>query len=264
MNRKDSTPRPSYFEIMARLAETQGGFFYPWKSVVGPDNGEDAYTHQVEQHLSPEIDVLEPGCGHGVDAIRFAPRVRSIVAYDAVQAFVDIAEREAAAKGIGNVTFVTADSSPKRGGRIPADSGSFDLFISRRGPTNWILDARRVARPGATLMQLNPMPVPVPDWNDELPEKIRFQAHPDSLPARIGQLLADAGIAIVDGTLFDVPEEFTDPRELYVMLTWQRVLESVPTYEESRATFSRIFERHADGDGRLVIRHRRYLWTARI
>ena len=113
-------------------------------------------------------------------------------------------------------------------------------------------------------MQLNPMPVPVPDWNHELPEKIRFQAHPDSLPARIGQLLADAGIAIVDGTLFDVPEEFTDPRELYVMLTWQRVLESVPTYEESRATFSRIFQRHANGDGRLVIRHRRYLWTARI
>jgi SAM-dependent methyltransferase len=153
----------NYFEQLELLAAQQGGYFYPWASALGAGNGEDAYTALVEQHLTPTATVLEAGSGHGSDLLAFAPKVARFIGYDAVGSFTRIARRRAAEAGLTNVELITHNSSAKfnaGAARIPAADQSVDLIISRRGPGNWIADARRVCRPGARLIQLNPWPRP--------------------------------------------------------------------------------------------------------
>jgi SAM-dependent methyltransferase len=81
-----------------------------------------------------------------------------------VQAFIDLAEAERRARGLHNARFVCADSKPAG---IPSPDGSFDLLLSRRGPRNWIADARRVGRPGAVMLMLCPISGSASEWNDE-------------------------------------------------------------------------------------------------
>jgi SAM-dependent methyltransferase len=103
--------------------------------------------------------VLDAGCGHGTDRLAFAPKVRRFIGYDAVESFIAIARRWADESSLTNVALVRCNSSPRYNGgaaRIPAADHTLDLIISRRGPTDWIADARRVCRSGARLIQLNP------------------------------------------------------------------------------------------------------------
>ena len=48
-----------------RLATLQKGYYYPWRSRLGPWNGEAEYLTLVRQHLQPEAEVLDVACGTG-------------------------------------------------------------------------------------------------------------------------------------------------------------------------------------------------------
>src|SRR5262245_26851424 len=170
--------QPDWLRQYEALAERYGGFAYPWRSTLGAHDGESAYTRLVHEHLRADLDLLEAGCGHGSDALELAPRARSYLGYDYVEAFVRTARERAAAAGVANARFVVADSSPKRGGRTPAGDRSIDLMLSRRGPANFILDAARVARPGARMIQLCYMDTPQPEWNERLSPELRLPAEP--------------------------------------------------------------------------------------
>lgn len=259
----------NYFEQLERLDAEQGGYFYPWKSVLGANNGEDAYTALVEAHMRPEMVVLEAGCGHGDDLMAFAPKTGRFIGYDAVAPFVATCRRRADAAGLTHVELITHNSGARFNDgkvRIPADDHTVDLIISRRGPSNWIADARRVCRPGAWLIQLNPLPSPTVAWNDELPEGLRFVENPanpghPNLPDEIQEQLRQAGVAPHSAWTFDVPEMFTEPDDLYRALTFMRFEPDVMTLEDARPHLERLFRRHASGGG-LELRQRRYLWTA--
>jgi SAM-dependent methyltransferase len=256
----------NYFEQLEALAAQQGGYFYPWRSVLGDGNGEDAYTQLVEAHLSPEKVVLDAGCGHGTDMLAFAPKVRRFIGYDAVESFIAIARRRAAETGLANVELVLCNSSPQHNGgvaRLPAADHTLDLVISRRGPTNWIADAPRACRPGARLIQLNPLPAPEkPSWNNELPQTLRLAedlanpGRPD-LAVEIEAALAAAGLGLEDGRIFDVPEVFTEPEDLYRYLTFMRFESGTPSWEAVRPDLQRLFARH----GSIEARQRRFLWS---
>jgi SAM-dependent methyltransferase len=250
----------TYQQQMETLAFRQGGYFYPWRSIVGPGDGESAYAALVEAHLAPRMIVLEAGCGHGPDFARFAPRVARYIAYDYALSFIDRARKSAAAAGLANVECHAVDSSPARGGRLPADDGALDLVISRRGPTNFILDAPRACRPGATLVQLNPAPPPPPEWNDALAPSLRIEPAGFDIEARIARLLAQAGLAFASAEFFDTTEDFETPEQLWLRLSFLR--EDAPTFPATEAALTRIFRDHA-GPGGLQMRHRRFLWTAR-
>ncbi len=115
-----------------RLAKAQPGYYFPWRSTLLPLNGEDCYLDLVRQHLAPDVDVLDIACGHGQVALELAPSCRSILAYDRVPSYIELARRAAAEGGTGNVTYVCADSSAEANGglpRIPAADRSFDLLI---------------------------------------------------------------------------------------------------------------------------------------
>jgi SAM-dependent methyltransferase len=249
-----------------RLAEMQAGYYYPWTSQVAPFNGEDVYLDMVHQYLAPDKDVLDVGCGHGEVALDIAPLCRSVLAYDRVARYIELARKGARKRGVRNVTFVCADSHPDAHGghaQIPADDDSLDLMISRRGPINWMEDARRVARPGAVLLQLNPMDSPYgnPIWNEELPEPLRIETHEWSMRGLIEERLAKGGLQLHSCWTFDVPEVFAQPEQLYVMLSWGYMPDEVPSWEETRAIIQRIFREYAGPEG-LAIRFRRFLWQA--
>lgn len=258
--------RLDYFEQLEALAKQQGGYFYPWRAELGASNGEDAYTQLVERHLSPDSVVLDAGCGHGTDMLAFAPKVRRFIGYDAVESFIAIARRKAVENGLANVELVACNSSPRYNGgaaRIPAEDRALDLIISRRGPTNWIADARRVCRGGARLIQLNPLPGPGGDWTSDLPATLRpvdnpANPHRPDLPAEIKSALAAAGLRLEHGQVFDAPEVFSEAEELYRALTFMRFEPDTPTWDDARPHLERLLARYGPVD----MRQRRYLWTA--
>nr|QQZ49967.1 hypothetical protein JKL49_25315 [Phenylobacterium glaciei] len=144
---------------------------------------------------------------------------------------------------------------------------SVDMIVSRRGPTNFILDAPRVVRPGGWLIQLNPMPSPRYAWDDELPEDLRSEPARDfDMAGHICGLLAQAGLALHSSWAFDVPEYFTDARQLYAYLAWNQFhglgLRAQPL-ESALPALEAVMERHAGPEG-LDVRRRRYLWSSRI
>ena len=149
--------QPHTPEWYDRLATLQPGYYYPWRSRLGPWNGEDAYLALVRAHLRPDADLLDVACGHGEVALDLAPLCRSVLGYDRIAPWIERAQRTAQERSVANATFVCHDSSPAANGgraRLPAADGSFDLLICRRGPFHWIEDARRVARPGAVLLMM--------------------------------------------------------------------------------------------------------------
>jgi SAM-dependent methyltransferase len=201
--------RPDWIRHYEALATRFGGFAYPWRSTLGAHDGERAYDALVDEHLRGDLDVLEAGCGHGSDVLAFAPRVRSLLAYDAVEDFVRTARERAHAADVHNTRFAVVDSSPKRGGRTPADDRSIDLVLSRRGPANFILDAPRICRPGAALIQLCYMDTPLPPWNDELAPELRLSREPASMPGDVYAYLERAGLALESGWTFACPSTST-------------------------------------------------------
>lgn len=252
------------------LAQVQKGYYYPWKSIVGDRNGEDAFIELVQEHLSPEMDVLEVGCGHGGLALDLAPLCRSITAYDRVQPYIDLAEENKVGRGVTNATFVCYDAQHPafEEVRLPAEDDSVDLIIGRRAPLHWIPDARRVCRDGALLIQLNPMEEPIPAWSSKLPHKLHYEnsgrhTGSGSIHQSVENRLHQAGLLLHSGWGFDVPEIFEDPRELYTMISWGLPRSEIPDFKELEYRLKAIYDRYAEPRG-IVLRHCRYLWKAEI
>ena len=184
-----------------------------------------------------------------------------------MQSFLDTGAQAAQKSGITNIRWVCADSSASvNDGRvqIPAADASVDLILSRRGPTNWIEDARRVCRPGAALLQLNPNGMPLPPFNDELPPPFRFSLSDDPpVLDTVEKRLGLGGLALHSAWTFDVPMRFADSEQLYLFLGFGRAPDEIPALDEARPALDGIFARHAGSDG-LEVRRRRLLWKAVI
>jgi SAM-dependent methyltransferase len=251
-----------------RLTTLQNGYYYPWRSILPAWHGEDVFRSLVELHLQANLDVLEAACAQGELALEMATSVRSVVAYDRTAAYIRLAQEAEQERGIHNVTFLLHDSSTQANGgqaHIPAPDGSFDLLVCSKGPFHWIEDARRVARPGATLLMLVPDATPLMPWNALLPEALRWQVMDDPNWARpaIEQRLATVQLSLHSWWSFDVPELFPTPQEFYVWRTWGTTPNEAPSYTDVASDLERIFQQYAGPQG-LEIRRHRYIWKAVI
>lgn len=258
--------QPHSPEWYDRLATWQDGYYYGWDSQLAPGNGEEEYLELVNQHLRPDSDVLDVACGHGEVALAIAPFCQSVVGYDRVASWIERARQTARQQGLTNATFLCHDSSlDANEGKacLPGADGSYDLLICRRGPFHWVEDARRVARPSATLLMLVPDPRPLPPWNDRLPEILRLSAPTDPHWARpaIEKRLAIGGLTFHSWWSFDVPEFFPGPAQFYDFLTWGWTAEEVPSFPEMQPILEKIFTEYAGPTG-LELRHIRHLWKA--
>lgn len=253
-----------------RLASMQEGYYYPWESVVGDRDGETAFIDLVIEHLSPETRVLEVGCGHGDLALELAPHCHSILAYDRVESYIELANRNLRDHAADNVEYRCYDMlDPSLEAPIlPAEADSIDMIIGRRAPLHWIGDARRVCRPGAVLIELNPMEEPIPAWSDKLPRKLHYEnsgrhTGTGSIHQSVENRLHQAGLRLHSGWSFDVPEFFATPQALYTMLSWGLPATEIPAFEDLEDRLQRIFEANAGPHG-IELRHCRFLWKAVI
>lgn len=250
------------------LAKVQDGYYYPWKSTVGERDGETAFLELVREHLTPDSRVLEVGCGHGDVALGLAPLCASVIAYDRVESYIDLANRNKTEAGVENVEYLCYDmmDSSLEEAVLPVEADSIDMIIGRRAPLHWIEDARRACREGAVLIELNPMEEPIPAWSSKLPTVLHYEnsgrhTGTGSIHQSVTNRLHQAGLTLHSGWGFDVPEVFDDPRELYTMLSWGLPKDDIPTFEDLEVRISGIYERYADDKG-IELRHCRYLWKA--
>ena len=73
-----------------------------------PIDDEAAYRKKLQvtrEYFRQDMEVLEFGCGTGSTAIAHAPYVKNILAIDVSSKMLEIAQRKADAKNIGNITF---------------------------------------------------------------------------------------------------------------------------------------------------------------
>src|SRR5262249_22144432 len=145
---------------------------------VADGNGEDVFINLLDQHLSPDSDVLDLGCGHGELTLTLAARCRSIVGIEREPGYLELAKELAAEQNVVNVRFYqvnlagVADEDRVFAG-LPLADDSIDVFVNRRGPIlqRYLDEALRIARPGAVIVGLHPTGnAPAPAWADQLPE----------------------------------------------------------------------------------------------
>lgn len=256
--------QPHSAEWYDRLSILQEGYFYPWQSALSPLNGEDEYLQMVHELISPEMVVLDVGCGHGEVPIQLAPLCRWIVAYDRTPAYLEMARKTAVSRQISNISIIEAATladllaSPD----LPTYARQFDLIISRRGPLNWVEHVRAAAKPGTIMFVLNPKESALPVWNTLLPEPLRL-ANPRTYSRQqsVERRLALAGLSPQSAWSFEVPEYFATPQDLYVKLSWGHVMDEVPSYTAVSTILDQIFNEYATEKG-VAVPHGRFMWQA--
>jgi ubiquinone/menaquinone biosynthesis C-methylase UbiE len=105
------------------------------------------------QHLSPNLTVVEVGAGTGELAIRIAPNVNKVFAYDYSSAMVCVAKNKAEQKKIPNIHFNHAIAE-----ELPRPNHSTDVVIASNllhllpKPTVFLAEAKRILKPGGKII----------------------------------------------------------------------------------------------------------------
>ena len=247
------------------------GFAHRWQSSVAAGNGEDAFIALVDQHLRPDCDVLDVGCGHGEFTLTLADRCRSIVGIERDPGYLELARELAAEQEVANVQFYQANlagvgDEDRDFAGIPVADNSIDLLINRRGPIlrRYLDEALRVARPGAVIVGLHPTGnTPVPTWADQLPEpyqNVFMVLSFDEVTGWVIDPLQEAGISDYSIWWIDVPEFFRTSYELYVRLGGTQTVDD-PEYRDIEPQLTKIIDQYGSSQG-IILRHQRLLWQA--
>ena len=104
---------------------------------------------------APESEdrLLDVACGWGFVALEFAPSVQSAVGVDLTPAMVDLANAEAARRGVSNVQYVEGDAEDLR-----FQEESFEIVTCRQtfhhfgNPEKALREMRRVLAPGGRIV----------------------------------------------------------------------------------------------------------------
>ena len=97
------------------------------KYAASPVADQAAYEEKLARTrklLTPDMNMLEFGCGTGSTALIHAPNVRSILAIDYSEEMIGIARAKAEKAGITNITFRTDAIET-----LDAEDASFDIVL---------------------------------------------------------------------------------------------------------------------------------------
>ncbi len=99
---------------------------------------------------------LDLGCGGGHVGFTMAPYVANVIAYDLSDAMLAAVAREAATRGLANITTRQGKAE-----RLPFDDASFDFVATRYSAHHWLdvpaalREVQRVLKPGAPLLVMD-------------------------------------------------------------------------------------------------------------
>jgi SAM-dependent methyltransferase len=160
----------------------------------------------------PAGRALDLGCGGGHVGYGVAPVVGEVVAYDLSEAMIAAVAREAAKRGIGNLSTQQGAAEA-----LPFADGSFDVVLSRYSAHHWqdvrkgLREARRVMRVGGTAVfsDIIAPESPVADTFLQTFEMLRDPSHVrDYSSAEWVSFAAEAGFAVTGVTRRRLPLDF--------------------------------------------------------
>lgn len=102
--------------------------------------GEDLQQMLAHANLSPELLVLDAGCGAGHTGIAFAPHVKQVTAYDLTPMMLEQVEQLAQERNISNIRTQAGDVE-----NLPFDAQCFDIVVSRYSAHHWLHPEKALA-----------------------------------------------------------------------------------------------------------------------
>lgn len=147
----DLTKHPEYLrgqslEWCNQLAAKTGKYEYTWNYTYQGQPAEGVLTEKLSCLLHGKV--LEVGCGHGEYTLQWANQAEEIVGYDMTEGFIATANRNRKS----NVRFVVGRTHEG----LPFPDDYFDIAYTKKGPTSWYGEGKRVVRPGGTLLMFHP------------------------------------------------------------------------------------------------------------
>lgn len=253
----------AWYKKLAALQSSE--YRYPWSSTLPDLNGEQAFLDYVSKSMNPNSVVLDAGCAGGSLTLSLANQCKFIYGYDFLPEFIEKAKQNQREGNVTNADFIDHDSSDSSTDpKLPFEENTFDLIVSRRGPTSFITDAPRVLKPGGRMIQLNPSVGQRPEWADMLPEVYHDNLGDKtdfSIQNKIQNRLQQADLEMDACWWFDVPEAFNQPEDLYDFLNWGFFDKKPYSFSELEPVLSEVFSTHCERGG-VSVRQRRFLWTS--
>ncbi|WOI53392.1 class I SAM-dependent methyltransferase [Parvularcula sp. LCG005] len=95
-----------------------------FRQPIGDQSVYDEKIRRTQALMTPDMDVLEFGCGTGMTAVRHGPKVRHILATDISESMVEFGRQRAAEAGVTNVTFQQATLDD-----LSESVGTYDMVL---------------------------------------------------------------------------------------------------------------------------------------
>jgi SAM-dependent methyltransferase len=162
----------------------------------------------------PEQRWLDVACGPGVVARTLAPLVAEVHGVDATPAMIELAQREARARELANLTFSLGDAAA-----LAFEPGTWDGAVSRFAlhhipvPERVVAELARVVTAGGRIVIVDSVADANAEayaWSQEI-ERLRDPSHWASLSAsRLRALGAAAGLALEQETVVTLEIDFED------------------------------------------------------
>lgn len=141
--------QPQTFAWCKQLAARTGKYEFPWRTVPDGKQAEERLTRLLRERLRGRV--LDVGCGHGEYTAKWADLCEELVGYDMTEEFIATARRDYCRPNMCYVVGNTHDP-----GGLPFPDGYFDAAYTKKGPTSWYAEGRRIVRPGGELILLHP------------------------------------------------------------------------------------------------------------
>ena len=119
------------------------------KSLISDEETYHRKLSETQKYFTPDMRVLEFGCGTGTTAVNHGPHVRHIDALDISQSMLDIGRRKAGESNIENITFTRGTLTD-----FNADTASLDAVLGLNvihllpDRQSALLEVARILKPG--------------------------------------------------------------------------------------------------------------------
>lgn len=171
---------------------------------------------ELARQAPADARMLDLGCGAGHASFAVAPHAAEVIAYDLSQGMLEVVAEAAGARGL---TSIRTHQGPVE--RLPFDTATFDLVISRYSAHHWgdpaaaLLEAARVLKPDGRLCLIDVVGPHGPyavllDTHLQALELLRDVSHVrDYNPGEWHAMLRQTGFELIDEQGWALDIDFT-------------------------------------------------------